>query len=144
LGHIGGNIWIIGFSSLSSFHSFNSQTTLADEFLKSIPERTCRPAGRQDPGDAERNGRRRREKIEKVGESAARKIARKFGMNLKKAKKKAKRAESGGQADTKKAKKLAKILAAKAAKKAKVPAAPGEKAPKIKKKDLTLAVDGQA
>ncbi len=83
-------------------------------------------------------------KLRKSAESAARKIARKFGMNLKKARKKAKLAETNGGAGAKKAKKLAKSLVAKDGKKAKAPVASEAKAAKIKKKDLSLAVDGQA
>lgn len=86
-------------------------------------------------------------KSRKSAESAARKVARKFGLNLKKAKKKAKGAEADGGAESKgakKARKLAKTLMAKAARKAKAPSATDTKPGKIKKKDLSLAVDGQA
>ena len=83
-------------------------------------------------------------KSRKSAENAARKIARKFGMILKKGKKKAKATDPTGKAEAKKAKKLAKSLIAKAGKKAKAPAAPEAKPGKIKKKDLALAIDGQA
>lgn len=93
-------------------------------------------------------------KLRKSAENAARKIARKFGMNLKKVKKKAKHTDPVGKDEAKKAKndkdeakkakKLAKSLIAKAGKKAKAPAASEAKPVKIKKKDLALAVDGQA
>jgi len=81
-------------------------------------------------------------KTKKSAESAARKIAKEFGINLKKIEKKAASAPVGEKNEAKKAKKKAKDLLVKAAKEAKL-TAEAKKVLKPKKKDLSLATDGQ-